>query len=178
MIRYPTRDGALTWTGRANCRVHAVLDGSRVHAVDLRRRGTALTRGVRPGTDDRNPRSMQARGGRRAGRLELVPSDRERSAGEDARISGKAGAIAVVGHAFELTTRRRGMLRAVALPPREERAVSRRCAPSASPPSERPGARHSSIPCPGRPASHPSTASGPGRGRCHGLDPCIVLMCR
>jgi hypothetical protein len=33
---------------------------------------TSSERGVRPGADDRNPRPMQARGGWRAGRLELV----------------------------------------------------------------------------------------------------------
>jgi hypothetical protein len=76
------------------------------------------------------------------------------------------------------STGRSGMLRAVALPPREERAESRRCAPPASPPGGRHWVRSDSIPCPGRPATHPSTASGSGHGMCHSLTPGVVFVCR
>ena len=51
---------------------------------------TTCKRGARAGADDRNARPMQARGGRRAGRLELVRSGRLGFSYGDARIQSKA----------------------------------------------------------------------------------------
>jgi hypothetical protein len=50
---------------------------------------TICERGLRPGTDDRNPRPMQARGRWRGGRLELVYSERLASLDPDACFEAK-----------------------------------------------------------------------------------------